>query len=104
MRRFQAAQGSLTYDPKGSQQKNQRMSLDDLVVSSQNMIDRAIRRFRRGERPARTQRAPRQRLSGTAVRAGFQTFITRPETVILPAHITHPVQLDQHFMAYQEAG
>jgi len=38
MRRFQAAQGSLTYDPKGSQQKDQRMSLDDPVVSSQHML------------------------------------------------------------------
>jgi hypothetical protein len=56
MRRFQAAHGSLTYDPKGSQQKDHRMSLDDFVVSSQHMIDRAIRRFRRGEPPARTQR------------------------------------------------
>jgi hypothetical protein len=32
------------------------MSLDDFVVSSQHVIDRAIRRFRRGEPPARTQR------------------------------------------------
>jgi len=32
------------------------MSLDDVVVSSQHMIDRAIRRFRRGLPPARTQR------------------------------------------------
>jgi hypothetical protein len=28
------------------------MSLDDFVVSSQHMIDRAIRRFRCGEPPA----------------------------------------------------
>ena len=32
----------------------------------------------------------------------MQTFILRPETVTLPADITHPVQLYEHFMRYQE--
>jgi len=32
----------------------------------------------------------------------MQTFIVRPAKVILPSPITHPIQLYDHFMRYQE--
>jgi hypothetical protein len=66
--------------------------MDDFVVASQHMIDRAIRRF--AERGAHAGPSADE----------MQTFIIRPETVTLPADITHPVQLYQHFIAYQKAG
>jgi len=32
----------------------------------------------------------------------MQTFIIRPEAVALPAELTHPVQLYEHFLSYQD--